>query len=387
MKFIACLLALIWSSSLSAVRMVTAIDTHTFAGLVEGDYRLRIPFAEVTNSGTLLVGADIREQTASDQTRISIGIVRSTDGGRTFGRPQVVIPHTALSDWDRAMDATILVNRRNGQLFLFAHRITTRNIWERTHEVGDHGFDCVMVTSTDDGLTWSAPVSLRQLMGGFGSGVVSLFGGVGNGITMSDGTLVLPMQCKMATSYTGRPRGEVDESGRKMFNIQSGLLYSRDGGKTWQRSASLLPCYSSECNVVEYRRGQLLINSRGYVGRRRLFTTSDLGTTWQRAEADSALVEPGACQGSFRRVKLGRRHVALFVNPRDEKVRQNLTLYRTDDYRTFSPLYTLEKGKTYGYSSLTDDKKHVYVVLETDGSTIVTYTFDKRELRKARPIL
>ena len=33
MKFIACLLALIWSSSLSAVRMVTAIDTHTFADL------------------------------------------------------------------------------------------------------------------------------------------------------------------------------------------------------------------------------------------------------------------------------------------------------------------------------------------------------------------
>ena len=79
--------------------------------------------------------------------------------------------------------------------------------------------------------------------------------------------------------------------------------------------------------------------------------------------------------------------MALFVNPRDEKVRQNLTLYRTDNYRTFSPLYTLEKGKTYGYSSLADDKKHVYVVLETDGSTIVTYTFDKRELRKARPIL
>ena len=41
---------------------INAIDTLTFKDQIQKPYYLRIPFAEVTNKGTLIVGADIREK-------------------------------------------------------------------------------------------------------------------------------------------------------------------------------------------------------------------------------------------------------------------------------------------------------------------------------------
>lgn len=358
-----------------SIPYVQAIGTNTFAGIVPQPYYLRIPFAEVTNQGTLIVGADLRERTTADQTQISIGIVRSTDKGATFTAPQVIIPHTGQSDWDRAMDGTILVNRKNGDIFVFAHRIADKEVWEQIHQAGEHGFDCVVTRSSDDGQTWSEPFSLKEAMGSFGDNVVSLFGGVGHGITMEDGTLVLPIQCKMATANTGGPTGETD-SGDGLFNIQSGLLYSQDGGRTWKRSATLLPCYSSECNIVEYERGKLMINSRGYISKRRIYVTEDLGKTWRKAPADGTLVEPKACQGSFHKIRRGKETYGLFVNPRDSLVRKNLTLYKTADFRHYLPLLTLEEDETFGYSSIASDEEHVYVVLEDQGQAIRVYTLD-----------
>lgn len=358
-----------------SIPYVQAIGTNTFAGIVPQPYYLRIPFAEVTNQGTLIVGADLRERTTADQTQISIGIVRSTDKGATFTAPQVIIPHTGQSDWDRVMDGTILVNRKNGDIFVFAHRIAGKEVWEQIHQAGEHGFDCVVTRSSDDGQTWSEPFSLKEAMGSFGDNVVSLFGGVGHGITMENGTLVLPIQCKMATANTGGPTGETD-SGDGLFNIQSGLLYSQDGGRTWKRSATLLPCYSSECNIVEYERGKLMINSRGYISKRRIYVTEDLGKTWRKAPADGTLVEPKACQGSFHKIRRGKETYGLFVNPRDSLVRKNLTLYKTADFRHYLPLLTLEEDETFGYSSITSDEEHVYVVLEDKGQAIRVYTLD-----------
>ena len=353
---------------------INAIDTLTFKDQIQKPYYLRIPFAEVTNKGTLIVGADIRENTTADQTKISIGIVRSTDKGRTFTNPQIIIPHTEISDWDRAMDGTILINRKNGDIFVFAHRIISKNIWEHTHHTGEYGFDCFVTKSSDDGKTWSKPISLKKEMGSFGENVISLFGGVGNGITMEDGTLVLPIQCKMATQNISATN-END-----IFNIQSGLLYSKDGGKTWKRSATLLPCYSSECNLIEYKSGKLMINSRGYISKRRIFVTDNLGSTWFKAPADCTLVEPVACQGSFHKIKYKRHSYGLFINPRDSVRRKNITLYKTMDYLNYSPLYTLEKKEIFGYSTIADDENNVYIGLEDNGYSIRIYTFSKKDL-------
>jgi len=265
------------------------IDRSTFASYVN-NYFLRIPFCEVTNSGTILVGADIRENTISDLTHISIGIVRSIDGGKTFSGSKIIIPHTNESVYDRTMDATILVDRITGRIFVFAHRVVSTYVWEETHVIGEYGFDCVFVYSDDDGLSWSTPVSFKKYLKGELENVVTIFGGVGHGITMENGTLVLPIQCKMATSGNSNT-----------FNIQSGIAYSTDRGQSWHISKSLVPCYSSENMVVESLRDELIINCKSYIGKRRVFMTSDMGECWVEHPSDRTLIEPYACQGSFHK--------------------------------------------------------------------------------------
>ena len=335
-----------------------AIDQQTFK---VQDYYLRIPFCETTNNGTIIVGADVREHTSSDQALISIGIVRSEDGGNSFQDAQIIIPHTLESDWDRAMDATILVNRTTGRIFVFAHRITSTYIWEQTHTSGEYGFGCVYVYSDDDGKTWSAPHNLFDVLDVNYQDVISLFGGVGHGITMEDGTLVLPIQCKMAM-----------DDNDKVFNIQSGIIYSKDNGQSWKASKSLLPCYSSENMVVEYAPHQLMMNSRSYIGKRRIFTTSDLGETWISHPTDTTLIEPKACQGSFHKVG----EWTFFLNPHHSQERSHLTLQVTDDYVTWTSVLELEERPLFGYSCLCSWKNHLYAVLETKGESIVLYEIE-----------
>lgn len=332
---------------------IVAIDTTTFDVT---SYKLRIPFCEVTNEGTIIVGTDVREGTSSDQTRINIGIVRSTDGGNSFSDAKIILPHTNESEWDRAMDGTILVDRMTGRIFVFAHRITTAFIWENTHSSGEYGFNCEYVYSDDDGITWSKPDKLQDVLNCDIKHVVSLFGGVGHGITMHDGTLVLPIQCKMAM-----------EDDPSVFNIQSGLIYSKNGGKTWQVSKTLVPCYSSENMIVEYEPGKLMTNCKSYIGHRRVYVTSDMGTTWIAHATDSTLIEPYACQGSLH--KIGR--YGFFLNPMNANVRSNLTLQITDDYLNWRPVLEIKKEKCFGYSCLCNDRNNLYAAVESNGESIV----------------
>lgn len=332
----------------------TAINGSTFAKDIDF-YYLRIPFCEVTNRGTIIVGADIRENSINDITHISIGIVRSEDGGKTFKNPQIIIPHTNHSIFDRAMDATILVDRISGRIFVFAHHIKTTNDWVETHYNGEYGYDCVYVYSDDDGMTWTTPHSFMDILKGDFTDVITIFGGVGHGITMEDGTLVLPVQCKMAT-----------KNNSSVFNIQSGIAYSKDRGETWQVSKTLVPCYCSENMVVEHTGGFLINNCRSYIGERRVFITYDLGATWVAHPSDRLLIEPIACQGSFHK----KDNTYYFVNPHNSSTRNNILLQESQDCLNWSPSLTLEPQEVCGYSCLCHWNDNLYAAIEMNGESI-----------------
>ena len=146
----------------------------------------------------------------------------------------------------------------------------------------------MIAKSTDDGLSWGFPDNITSKTK---RPEWWLFAPApGQGITLTDGTLVFPTQ--------GR-----DENGLPFSNI----TYSKDHGKTWVTSN---PAYQdvTECSVVQLGDGALMLNMRDNRNRgnkdvngRRICTTIDLGESWkEHPTSRRALVEP-TCMASLHR--------------------------------------------------------------------------------------
>lgn len=324
---------------------------------ISGDAYLRIPFCEFTNNGVLIVGCDIRYGNAgADKTHISTGIVRSLDGGKTFSTPQIIIPHGNITDFDRRRDGTILVDRNTNRVFIIVQQITSDKEWTDIHTLQDFGQDTIIVYSDDDGATWSQPQSLIPKLTNpqrLNTDIITFFGGVGAGITMNNGTLVFPIQCGMVTSSTQKN------------TIQDGLLYSSDHGESWTLSKTLTPASTSECNVVEFEPGKLLLNLRSGIGKRRVFYTEDMGDTWIIHPSDQTLIEPTACQASLHKARIGYKSKCLFANPHAEDSRRMITVQESTDYINFHPVCLLSRELTKGYTCLCSFADQVIAVYET----------------------
>ena len=139
----------------------------------------------------------------------------------------------------------------------------------------------MIAKSTDDGLSWGFPDNITSQTT---RPEWWLFAPApGQGITLTDGTLVFPTQ--------GR-----DENGLPFSNI----TYSKDHGKTWVTSN---PAYQdvTECSVVQLGDGALMLNMRDNRNRgnkdvngRRICTTIDLGESWkEHPTSRRALVDDG----------------------------------------------------------------------------------------------
>lgn len=342
------------------VPFIEAIKASAFGSNVY----LRIPFCEFTNSGVLIVGCDVRYGNAgADKTHISLAIARSYDGGKTFTEPQIIIPHTDLGEYDRRRDGTILVDRTTGRIFVICQKITSSTEWTDVHELIDFGQDTVFVYSDNDGETWSEPESIIPYLtdaSRLEKDIITFFGGVGNGVTMQDGTIFFPIQCGMTSTNTS-DGGDANGLNATM----DGIMYSHDHGQTWTIS-NLIPCQSSEVNVIEYAPGKLLSNSRGGVGKRRMFASDDLGSTWKPWSADKTIIEPTACQGSFIVARIGYKAKGLFSNPQSSARREMISVLETTDYINYHPTCLIHRALTSGYTCLASHGDKVVCIYETE---------------------
>ncbi|MBN1108096.1 MAG: exo-alpha-sialidase, partial [Bacteroidales bacterium] len=211
----------------------------------------RIPGLTTTNKGTLLAIYDIRRNSSRDlQGDIDIGLSRSNDGGNTWEPMKTVLD---MHKWgglpqkfNGVSDACILVDNTSDNIFiagLWMHGVLDRDgrwiegltedsdAWE--HQWRNRGSQpgygvketsqFLITSSSDDGITWSEPVNIT-LMGKKREWWLWA-PAPGHGITLKNGTLVIPTQ--------GR-----DSEGRPFSNI----TWSGDGGKTWKTSN---PAYSN----------------------------------------------------------------------------------------------------------------------------------------------
>ena len=339
----------------------------------------RIPALVTTNKGTLIAAYDIRYDSSTDlQGDIDVGFKRSTDGGRTWSDLGIAMDmgiwgyedKVAAGEMTRKAaeklngigDPCLLVDETTGDIFCFA-------IWAHDHANSrciywaGTGFEPIdtpqlmMVRSSDDGLTWSEPVNLTRQIKRYDW--MMSFQGPGRGITMKDGTLVIPFQ---------------HQEGSRSLN--SGIMYSTDHGRTWHTHAYAHPV-TSEAAVAEIEPGVLLLTMRDETNShyRRNYTTSDLGRTWKAHVSDGKLPEP-TCEASMIHVDPENNALGvdllLFSNPNSTSGRNHMTIKASlDKGETWEHELLLDAGGSLGYTCLTMiDRETVGILYESSKGNI-----------------
>ncbi len=333
----------------------------------DGCHTYRIPGLATTKQGILIAVYDNRYRSGGDLPGdIDVGMSRSTDAGQTWEPMKVIMNMGNDPDWryDGIGDPSILVDRVTGRIWVTATWSHGNRSWFGSgpglepEETGQF----MLVYSDDDGITWSEPRNItKQIKKPEWRFVLQ---GPGNGITMSDGTLVFPAQYRgvNAEPVGGRPF--------------STLIYSKDRGETWTIGTGV-KIDTTEAQLVELGDGSIMINCRDNRNRglpdgqngRTVAVTKDLGKTWDLHPTDrKALPEP-TCMASLIRIE-HKTHgpLLVFSNPATGKGRFNMTLKVSNDEgmtwpKKWHTLYDARRGA--GYSCLTQvDDDHVGVLYE-----------------------
>ncbi|MBQ8061244.1 MAG: exo-alpha-sialidase [Bacteroidales bacterium] len=327
----------------------------------DGSDSYRIPAIARTKSGDLIAVYDIRWTSSYDlQSDIDIGYQISRNGGKTWSKMKVAMDMGEYGglpkDQNGTGDPCVLVDDVTGDIFIFA-------IWahglEGSYSIfnSKSGLDPIdvaqlaMVRSSDGGKTWSAPISITPQVKDPASSTI--FQGPGCGITMQDGTLVVPIQVWDKDKIPS-----------------AGIMYSKDHGSTWTVSEMAMD-HVCEDQVVEVQPGVLMLNMRNHSSNdrtRKVYTTSDLGRTWTPHASNDVLQEP-VCQASI--LKAGK--TILFANPDSRTSRNMFTVKASDDLGvTWNRSLLLDEEGGWGYSCMAMiDDQTVGILYEGSTSQLV----------------
>jgi sialidase-1 len=258
----------------------------------------RIPSLAATTSGTILAFCEgrVNGYDSGDNRDVDLVLRRSQDGGRTWSAMQVV----ANDGVHTIGNPCPVVDRSTGTIWLpFCKDI--RNV--------------MLTKSTDDGLTWSAPIDISS--SATIPNAVFTGTGPGHGIQLRSGRLLIP-------SWTGTETFVNDQ-----FSSDY-CFYSDDHGTTWQTGQVAGNNTGDESAVVQLANGSVYMNTRTPANqhRRAYFTSGDGGQTWSPITYDPNLPDPG-CEGSILRLTDAEhfdKNRILFSNAAHPTNRANLTV-------------------------------------------------------------
>ena len=339
----------------------------------DGVHTYRIPALATTPRGTLLCVYDMRRRMGRDlQEDIDIGLLRSTNGGLTWGAQQVIMDMGTFDgvaqEENGCSDPGIVVDPSTGEIFCFAvwmNRKAGTHQWNK--DGSEPGFEIgrsaqfMMVSSKDDGRSWSEPQNMTRAWKD--PKWILYAPSPQQGIALKDGTLVMPTQ--------GR-----DAQDRHFSN----LLISRNHGKTWMPSPAA-SFGNTECQAVQLLNGSIMLNCRteSPTKYRTVAVTHDLGETWTPHPTNrKGIIEPN-CNGSTYRFDYRERGTArsvlLFANPHSQQGRTHHSVQVSFDQGKTWPKehrLLLDEGRGAGYPSLSRvDDTHVGIVYEGSGSHLV----------------
>ncbi|CAN5405079.1 exo-alpha-sialidase [soil metagenome] len=315
----------------------------------------RIPGIATTDKGTLISVYDIRYNNSKDlPENIDVGMSRSVDGGQTWKPMKVIMDMGAPHANNGVGDPAILFDPVTKKIWVAA-------LWSKGNRSiagslpglsPDTTGQFVLVSSSDDGLTWSAPASVTPQVKNPAWHI--FFNGPGSGIAMKDGKLVF------AAQYWDEKKIPY-----------STIIYSDNHGSSWKGQLAGPKSNTTESQVVETTPGTLMLNMRDNRGAfRSVATTNNLGVTWtEHPTSYNALPDP-VCMGSIikatMKVKGIMKEVLFFSNPNSPSGRYNITIKASLDLgETWLPVNQLliDERPCYGYSSLTKVDDHTIGIL------------------------
>ena len=313
---------------------------YVFKSGTNGYNTFRIPSIIKTKSGALLAFAEGRKNNASDSGDIDLVLRRSENNGKTWGDLIVI-----RDDGDNVCgNPSPVLDNKTGNIFLLSTwnlgRDTERMIINETSEDTRRIY---VMSSGDDGNSWSEPTEItkdvkKDNWTWYATGPV-------HGIQIQNG------------SHKGRMIIPCDHIESKSKKYYSHIIFSDDGGNSWEVGGITPQDYVNECTVVEINKGKLLLNMRNYdrsQENRKISVSDDGGITWGNIYSDETLIEP-ICQASLLRYSFSgkyKKHL-MFLNPSDKKKRINMTLKLSSDYgKTWNSKLVLHTGPS-AYSDLT----------------------------------
>ena len=124
------------------------VQRDVYVSGADGVHTYRIPAMIVAPGGTLLVFCEARKESIRDASPTDMVLKRSTDGGETWSEVQVLIHGEGT---DAIMNPCPVVDAATGTLLL---------VCVNAHKIEQSRHRHLMITSNDDGKSWSEPVNL-----------------------------------------------------------------------------------------------------------------------------------------------------------------------------------------------------------------------------------
>lgn len=305
----------------------------------------RIPGIVQTDKRTLIAVYDIRYKDSRDLPgNIDVGMSRSTDNGKTWEPMKIIMDMGAPHENNGIGDPAVLFDPVTKKIFVAA-------LWSKGNRSiagslpglsPDTTGQFVLVSSSDDGLSWSSPYNITTQVKNPAWHL--FFNGPGSGIAMQNGKLVFAAQYWNETKIP-----------------HSTIIFSDDHGATWQGKIMGPKSNTTESQVVETTPGTLMLNMRDNRGSfRSVATTTNMGISWtEHSTSYNALPDP-VCMGSFIKAKVKvkgvLKDILFFSNPGTSSGRYNITVKASLDLgQTWLPTnqILIDQRQCYGYSCLT----------------------------------